>query len=582
MKKINYFVIILLSFASLLSCEEDNLLIETELNPELYISLPENAPSIAFPNKEISFSAEAFAKAGISRIETKVDFRSISGTILVPNEDTNTISYPFSYIPTNGDLGKILRYVIVVQDKNGFTSTTTYSVEIILEPAIIEFEFPKMLPDSLNIGDTLEFEIQITSEDDLEKIETIYNNAELSGLTITNFSNPFATSYQFSYEIQPEDGGQDITFTFRATDLEGKFKEETFTLFIEGKVYPKVLDRYSNVTLGMQGNTDIGPYLDLKTNTIYTVPNAKLMSPAIDIGAFRSGSSGINLFAPSYGAAAQFIYNAANWGDDNLGSWAVRNASELRRISSDLMSTDDFNNITDDRLVIEVFEKSEPSFDGLNRTAEGEIIAFKTADGTYGVILIKSLESTSSGSITFDYKIQGDEFIIPIDAYSDVSMGLQGNVDIGQFMDLNTNTVYSVPDAKINSAEIDLGVFRSASSSGINLFAPSYENAAQFIYNAANWGDDKMGSWPARNQTELREVSGSNLTINEFNEIVDGQDIISVFDQSGTSFDDLTQVADGKIIAFKTADSSKYGLILVKSIVSSSSGNIVFDYKIQQ
>lgn len=580
MKKLNYLVIILLSVTCLLSCDEDDLLIETGINSELYISLPENAPSIAFPNKEISFSAEAFAKAGISKIETKVDFQSVDGTILVPNEDTDTISYPFSYTPTNEDLGKTLKYVMVVQDKNGFTSTTAYSVKIVLEPAIIEFEFPETLPDTLNVGDTLEFEIQITSEDDLEKIETIYNNAELSELTLTSFSNPFAISYQFNYQIQLDDGGQDITFTYRATDIEGKFKEETFTLYIKGVAFPKVLASYPDVTMGMQNNVDIGQFIDLKTNTVYDVPNAKLMSAAIDIGTFRSGSSGINLFAPSYGNAAQFVYNTGNWGDDNLGSWSVRNETELRRISNDLMSVDDFNNITDDRLVIEVFNESEPSFDDLTRIAEGEIIAFKLADGTYGVILIKSLVSSSSGTLTFDYKIQGDEFIIPIDAYSDVSLGMQSNTDIGQFMNLETNTVYSVPDAKINSSEIDLGAFRSGSS-GINLFAPSYGNAAQFIYNSSNWGDDNLGSWSVRNETELREVSESDLTSDGFNAIIDGQDIISVFDQSGTSFDDLTRVTEGNIIVFKTAN-GKYGLILVKSIVSSSSGNIVFDYKIQQ
>ncbi|MBI6117601.1 hypothetical protein [Salegentibacter maritimus] len=580
MKKINNLIILLLTVVCALSCDEDTSLLDTGINPDLYITLPEDVPSIAFPNKPVSFSAKAFAKAGVSKIETKVDYQSLPGSVFTPDDNSKTVDYTFNYTPTNDDLGKTLNYVLVVEDKNGFTSTTDYSVKVELEPAIIEMEFPEILPDTLNVGDVLEFDIKVTSEDELKKIETKLNNEEILELTKVDFDNPFVATYSFSYEIQPEDGGKDITFTYKVTDIEDKFKEENFTLFIKGLAYPKVMKAFADITLGMQGNTDAGQFIDLKTGSVYTVPNAKLMSSGIDLGTFRSGSSGINLFAPSYENAAQFIYNESNWSGDNLGSWSFRNNTELRRISSDLISIDDFDNIMDDRLVIEAFNASEPSYDALTRLEEGEIIAFKTAGGEYGLIHVKAAVSSSSGTLFFDYKIQGDEFIIPINAYSDVEMGMQGNNEVGPFLNVETSTVYSVLEAKVNSAMVDLGTFRS-SSSGVNLFVPSYENASQFIYNEANWGSDNLGTWSVRNKTELREVPTSVLTVDMFYEIADGQDVISAFNQSGTSYENFSRLGEDTIIAFKTSN-GKHGLLLVKSVTASSTGNIIIDYKVQQ
>lgn len=581
MKKIRNFIIILMPIILALSCEIDSFQ-EKDIDSDLYIALPEAVPKVAYTNKPITFSAKAFAKSGIAKIEVKVDYETIDDSILTPENISKQIEYPFSYTPTNEDLDETLSFVLVVEDKNGFTSTTEYDVKVVLEPAIIEFSFPENLPDTLNIGDLLEFDIQVTSEDELKKIETIYNSTEIVELTKENFDNPYVATYKFSYEILPENGGREISFIFKATDIEDKFKEENFNLFIKGQAYPKVMTPFNDITLGMQNNSEIGQFIDLKTSMVYSVPNAKLMSSEIDLGTFRSGSSGINLFAPSNSPAAQFIYNNTNEGEDWLGSWNVRNNTELRKISSDLISIDDFNSITDDRLVIEAFENSEPSSSGLNRLEEGDIIAFKTADGLYGIIQLKTIESSSSGKLTFDYKIQGSEFIIPVNAYSNVKLGMQNNNEVGPFINLESNTVYFVPDAKINSSEIDLGIFRSGSS-GINLFAPSFSPAAQFIYNDANWADDKLGNWPVRNNTELRKVASSDLTVDGFNSISDGQDIIRIFDQSGNSSNGLNKLIKDDIIAFKNSNGS-HGILLIKSSEEAGfmEGNMIIDYKIQQ
>lgn len=166
--------------------------------------------------------------------------------------------------------------------------------------------------------------------------------------------------------------------------------------------------------------------------------------------------------------------------------------------------------------------------------------------------------------------------------FNDITLGMQNNSEIGQFIDLKTSMVYSVPNAKLMSSEIDLGTFRSGSS-GINLFAPSFSPAAQFIYNDANWADDKLGNWPVRNNTELRKVASSDLTVDGFNSISDGQDIIRIFDQSGNSSNGLNKLIKDDIIAFKNSNGS-HGILLIKSSEEAGfmAGNMIIDYKIQQ
>ncbi|MEQ8580503.1 MAG: hypothetical protein RIC30_21140 [Marinoscillum sp.] len=404
MKNIQYIIVWILVLCVLGACDTEA--IDEIGNPVFYVQVPTTAPETAFPNKVISFPIEVYAEAGLEKVELKVDFQTLDGSEITSFDDPKHYQYQFSYKPTNADLGSTQEFAVVAHDKRGFTYDVSYLVEVVLEPVNMEFTLPEILPDTLEVGDTLDFEVQIKSEDELDKIETLLYDNPIEGLTVSSFENSFAHTYHFQYVLVSEDGGKDVTFTFRATDDELKSDEISYTLFVIGERVPLAIDTHLDVVLGMQGNPEVGPFIDLSENVIYTVPEAKANSANVDMGTFRSGSSGINLFAPTYSNAAQFIYNTTNWGDDWLGNWTVRNSLEIRRVSAELMTSDDFYAIADDKLILETFDASEPSAENITKTEEGEILAIKTVNEEYALILVKTIVASSSGSITFDYKVQ--------------------------------------------------------------------------------------------------------------------------------------------------------------------------------
>lgn len=404
MKNIKYIIAWTLVLFGLGACDTES--IDEIGNSEFYVNVPSTAPETAFPNKSITFPIEVYAEAGLNKVELKTDFQTITGSEVTSFENPQSFQYQFTYTPTNAELGSTLEFSVVAHDQRGFTYNATYSVEVVLEPVNMEFVLPEVLPDTLEVGDTLDFEVQIASEDELNKIETLLYDGPIDGLTVTSFENPFNYTYHFQYVLVSEDGGKDVTFKFRATDDELKSDEVSYTLYVIGERVPLPIDTHVDVVMGMQSNSDIGPFIDLSENVVYSVPDAKANSADVDLGTFRSGSSGINIFAPSYSNAAQFIYNTKNWGDDWLGSWNVRNKTEIRRVSAEFMSADEFYAIEDDKLILEAFEASEPSAENITKTEEGEIIAIKTVNDEYALLLVKTIVASSSGSITFDYKVQ--------------------------------------------------------------------------------------------------------------------------------------------------------------------------------
>lgn len=393
------------SFLMLLftGCEDQQL---SEIgNPELLVRIPAMAPAVSYPNKPISFPVEVEASAGIDKVLTKIGFQTLEGSedsSLGTTQDT----YQFNYTPTDSEIGQTLEFIIVAYDKSGFTSTSTYSVDIVLEPVNINIGLPSSLPDTLEVGDILEFDIQVSSEDEIARIETLLRESVLEDLTMDSFEDGFSANYHFTYVIQKEDGGLLSTFTFKVTDVEGKVKEVDYTVFIEGERLPLPLLLHSGIVMGFQSNTELGQFMDLEGNTVYTVPGGSANSSLVDMGVFRSGSSsGVNIFSPNFSNAANYIYTAANWGEDNLGSWPVRHDTEFRRVAEGLMSVEDYEGFVDDERIVEVFEESGPSTNNINKIEAGQLILFKTVDGAYGVIHIKEFVNASNGTLTFDYKI---------------------------------------------------------------------------------------------------------------------------------------------------------------------------------
>ncbi|RAV28624.1 hypothetical protein [Sinomicrobium soli] len=400
-----YPLLLLLTVLMQLACDDKESLSQIG-DPEFYVRLPDSLPSTAYPDNPLEISAEVFSETGLSKVETRMDFQAVENSEQLAFDNEYEGIYNFTFVPGREDLGKQLEFVIVAYNKAGHTYAAPYSVSVVAEPVIIAINLPENLPDSLEVGEMLEFDAVINSGDELAKVETFTGDMVLEDLSVEDFENPFHIAYPFSYEFLEEDAGEDMTFTIRVTDVEQKVREALFTVSVTGLRVPKPVISYEDVHLGMQSSTAYGPFANLPDNEIYAVPDAKVNSASIDLGVFRSSSSGINIFSPSYENAATFIYNTTNWGGDNLASWTVRNATEIRKIAPGLLTEEAFESMADDELMISVFEASGPSAEAVTGVSSGDILGFRTSEGKYGLILVKDLVAQPSGSMTFDYKIQ--------------------------------------------------------------------------------------------------------------------------------------------------------------------------------
>ncbi|MEP0366906.1 MAG: hypothetical protein ABJN36_11190 [Cyclobacteriaceae bacterium] len=405
MKTSIYIMLTLLSLGVIFSCGEDESL-ESIGDPVFYVLVPDTAPESAFPNRELSFPVEVQAEAGLEKVELKMDYQTLDGFTQTSFETEKGGTYNFSYTPVDEDIDQTLEFVIVAYDKKGYTYDVTYSLQVIKEPVNIIFTFPGDLPTSAEVEDEIAFNIQITSEDALAKVETILDDTVLDDLTAESFDDPFVTSYSFSYTVAAADAGKNITFTYRVTDVDLKKDEATFTIFVEAPREAEPINIYTDVVMGMQSNTTDKQFIDLSTATVYTIHEGYENSELVDIGTFRSGSSGINLFGPIYSNAAQFIYTEGGYGDSWLGNWSTRNNTEARRIAPEVMSAAVFDGITDDdELIFEAFKASEPSVEDVTGVDVGDIIVFKTVDEEYAAIKVTAAAMASSGSVTFDLKV---------------------------------------------------------------------------------------------------------------------------------------------------------------------------------
>jgi len=164
---------------------------------------------------------------------------------------------------------------------------------------------------------------------------------------------------------------------------------------------PKSVSHYSDISLGMQANTDLPQFLDAETidKFFYSAqePYGINYAAVIDISFYRSSSVGCCLAAPSNSDAAQFIYKAPL----GFGAWTPRNNTQFALADPDDFSKDDFINATDDGKIYDIFHNSSLSNTIKNLTTD-DVVLFKTVDGSYGAILIKEFVNAVDGTLSFD------------------------------------------------------------------------------------------------------------------------------------------------------------------------------------
>ncbi len=389
---------------SLQACKEEAL---PDFNGTLNVVLPENVQDSVYPGDIVSFDVVIRAAAGLHHIEVKQaahPFEPISEMEMDSFGNGTDFIYPFQYNAKDRQPGEVMNWVIVAFDNNGITKTVPYRLRVVQRPTRTAIALPSELPTAVAAGEEIQLTVLVDAPDSLKQIVSKKNGTVLEDLTKTSFENPVADSYVFSYTTTADDGG-DNTFTIEVVDRYDNKQSVSFTVEVTGAA--RLVNIFTDIQLGGQLNTSFGQFLDLETGTVYPIADAKQNSALVDLVSFHSGNTGVALAAPNNGNAAQFVYNPANFPNDYLAGWTVRNATQFRKVPVDSpVTTDNFDEIQADELVVAAFEAGGTSVSTLSPLQVGDVIAFRTAGGKTGVLIVRTRTQNNADHWTIDVKVQ--------------------------------------------------------------------------------------------------------------------------------------------------------------------------------
>jgi hypothetical protein len=156
----------------------------------------------------------------------------------------------------------------------------------------------------------------------------------------------------------------------------------------------------------------------------------------------------------------------------------------------------------------------------------------------------------------------------PINTFSMKILGSYANATGSSFASID-GTVYTLANAKINSAKIDWLYFYGASAVNHATIASPKDPVAETVYS-------DLINWAVRNNTLFKKVTDAIV----WADITDDAEIVAQT-ASGVTETRITNLAPNDILAFIAA-SGKKGLIKVEAITGTTDGTITISVKVQQ
>ncbi len=176
-------------------------------------------------------------------------------------------------------------------------------------------------------------------------------------------------------------------------DKEGLSAEAAFNVTVNPVT--GIID-YTDKILGSY-NSNTGSSFASADGTVYTLADAKANSEKIDWLYFYGATNHATIAAPDDDVAATVFTGA-----DGLDTWATRNAT---RFAHSLLTADQFNEITTKSQLVTAAQGANPTESRLNSLQVGDVLAFLTADGNYGLIRVDAIVEGADGTISISVKI---------------------------------------------------------------------------------------------------------------------------------------------------------------------------------
>jgi hypothetical protein len=158
-------------------------------------------------------------------------------------------------------------------------------------------------------------------------------------------------------------------------------------------------DNKNIAKLGAQANTAIGGFLSISEKKVYTIDQAAQNQEKIDILCFFEVGNDIAIASP--GANITDIFGG---GDTDPVNWTVQN--ETRYSQLETLTQEEFDALKDGDAAIEALYNIDSNYRKAKLLSVDDVYAFKTANGTYGVLWVTDVTIGEEGYIEFEYKIK--------------------------------------------------------------------------------------------------------------------------------------------------------------------------------
>lgn len=214
---------------------------------------------------------------------------------------------------------------------------------------------------------------------------------ELTSLRITSFTNDTIQNFQVNLS--------NLTTTtvikVMVTDKNGSSGSATFTINVSAAAGN--ITSYTAKLIGAESNNSVGSAFSTSSGNVYNQSQAISNSTSVDFLYFYSSTVGVNseIISPLYGSV--------NW--SSYVTWSNPNSTKFARTTA--ITSAEFDAMTDDSKITSIVSSITWNTDErVVSLAIGDIFAFKTASGKYGLTKVTGLTAGADGSITISVNVQ--------------------------------------------------------------------------------------------------------------------------------------------------------------------------------
>jgi len=149
-----------------------------------------------------------------------------------------------------------------------------------------------------------------------------------------------------------------------------------------------------SVTLGAQANTTVPGFYSVSLDKTYTISQAADNDEVVDVFCFYEAETGNNIALASPGSGITDIFT----GEDMPDNWTVKNTTYFFLTS---LTASQFEAVQNGDALIETSFDTDNARRKAKDVQVGQVWAFKTQAGTYGLLHATAVTQGTNGTVTF-------------------------------------------------------------------------------------------------------------------------------------------------------------------------------------